>query len=126
MCGIIDGQYLNLPPDLYIHDVVSDKGSPHFDLVTYTSSDIIVRQNQSTNPAGQFGAGSGTENSDALSQPVRPGQSHFIYVRARNRGAAAAQEAFADVYWTRPSTVLTRALGISLRLRPTFRSIRWQ
>ncbi|KAK0753768.1 peptidase S8/S53 domain-containing protein [Schizothecium vesticola] len=105
--GIIDGQYLNLPPDLYVRDAVGDDGNPRSGAVTYTSPDIIVRQTQSANPAAQFGAGSGTENSDALSQPIRPGQSHFIYIRARNRGAAAAQEAFADVYWTRASTVLT-------------------
>ncbi|KAK0719114.1 peptidase S8/S53 domain-containing protein [Lasiosphaeris hirsuta] len=104
--GIIDGQYLNLPPDLYVRDVVGDDGSPRSGAVTYTSPDIIVRQAQAANPAAQFGAGSGTENSDTLSQPTRPGQTHFVYIRARNRGATAAQDAFTDVYWTRLSTIL--------------------
>ncbi|KAK0741562.1 peptidase S8/S53 domain-containing protein [Schizothecium vesticola] len=104
--GLIDGQYLHLPPDVYVRDVVGDDGNPRSGAITYASPDIITRQTQVANPTAQFGAGSGQENNDALSQTVLEGRENFIYIRARNRGSRTAQQVFADVYWTEASTVL--------------------
>jgi serine protease len=105
--GLIDGQYLNLAPDLYVRDVVGDDGSPRSGNATFASPDIITRQAQVANPTSQFGAGSGQENNDALSQNVLPGRDNFIYIRARNRGSRAAQQSFAEVYWTEAANALS-------------------
>lgn len=107
--GLIDGQYLNLAPDLYVRDVIGDDGTPRSGNATFASPDIITRQTQVANPASQFGAGSGQENNDALSQTVLTGRENFIYVRARNRGSRPAEQSFAEVYWTDASTALTPA-----------------
>jgi len=97
--GLIDGQYLNLAPDLYVRDAIDDDGSPRAGNATYASPDIITKQTRVANPGGQ-------ENNGGLSQPVLPGRDNFIDIRARNRGSRPTRGAFADVYWTEASTVL--------------------
>ena len=57
--GLIDDQYLNLAPDLYVRDVIDDDGSPRAGNATYASPDIITKQTGVANPGEQFGSGSG-------------------------------------------------------------------
>jgi hypothetical protein len=93
--------------DLYIRDHVSDTG----DTTTYASisasPDIIIRHAPIPNQATALGSGSGTETNPALSHPVVAGQSHSLYIRLLNRGAAAATNTTATVYWSEPATLVT-------------------
>jgi hypothetical protein len=66
-----------------------------------------VLQNPDPAPQTTFGQGSGTENSDTLGDTVESGQDNFVYVRTLNRGAAAATNVMATVYWAPPATLPT-------------------
>lgn len=93
-------------PDLYIRDNVADVGN-RSNGVNSSSPDIIVRNFAVTDPNGEFGQGSGTENDVLLSDDVATGSNNFIYLRARNRGVAYASNVTCDVYWAHPSTLIT-------------------
>jgi hypothetical protein len=54
-----------------------------------------------------FGEGSGTENDESLGFEAESGQDNYIYVRMRNRGAAAANGVRATVYWSPVATLVT-------------------
>jgi hypothetical protein len=103
---IIQNNVLNLAPDVYIRDFVGDTGDPHTGSIS-ASPDIILRQTAVANPQTAFGQGSGTENSNMLGHEAKAGQDNFIYVRARNRGGAAATNVIATVFWAPVSTLLT-------------------
>jgi serine protease len=96
---------LNAAPDVYLRDFVGDNGDPHTGTIS-ASPDIILRQSLVPNPQAAFGAGSGTENSDTLSDEARTGQDNFVYVRVRNRGGMTAS-VDATVYWSPVSTLVT-------------------
>ena len=107
--AIITGNHLNLAPDLYLRDYVGDTGSPTNGMVSQ-SPDIIVKQAAVPNPQATYGAGSGTENNDALSDDVDTGHDNFIYVRLLDRGGAAATNVSVDLYWSPPSTLVTPSM----------------
>ena len=107
--AIITGNHLNLAPDLYLRDYVGDAGNPTNGIVSQ-SPDIIVKQAAVANPQATYGAGSGTENNDALSDDVDTGHDNFVYVRLLDRGGAAATNVSADLYWTPPSTLVTPSM----------------
>jgi hypothetical protein len=52
-----------------------------------------------------YGDGSGQENDDAIGSSVTPGRDNFIYVRVTNRGAVAATNVTARIYWAPPATL---------------------
>ncbi|HEX8113038.1 MAG TPA: S8 family peptidase [Kofleriaceae bacterium] len=104
--AIITGNELNLAPDVYMRDFVGDAGDPHTAAVS-ASPDIIVRNSPVANPQASFGAGSGTENSNTLSDDVEQGQDNFVYVRVLNRGGSPATAVSATVYWSPPATLVT-------------------
>jgi serine protease len=101
---------LGIVPDLYLRDAVGDVGIIPWTGALCTSPDIIVRDMPETNPQSAWGEGSGNENSAALSTDVEFGQDNFVYVRVRNRAAAAATNVTATVYWSPPSTLATPSL----------------
>jgi hypothetical protein len=96
----------NHTPDIYIRDRVTDTGDTTTGGVS-SSPDIIVRQHPIPNPSTALGAGSGTESNPSLSQPVRQGQDHTLYIRLLNRGTAAASSTSVSVYWSEPATLVT-------------------
>lgn len=105
--AIIDGQFLNIAPDLYIRDYVGDNGDPTSGILSQ-SPDIIVRQSPVANPQTSFGPGSGTENNALLSQDVLGGgMDQYLYVRVLNRGGSTSNNSTATVYWSPPSTLVT-------------------
>jgi serine protease len=104
--AIITNKQLNLAPDLYLRDYVGDAGNPTSGTVSQ-SPDIIVRQAAVANPQGTYGAGSGTENDDALSQDVDAGHDNYVYVRLLNRGGSVATNVAVDVFWSPPATLVT-------------------
>jgi serine protease len=104
--AIIDGDIINLAPDVYLRDFVGDTGDPHAGAIS-ASPDVILRQTAVTDPQASFGEGSGTENSATLGFEAEAGQDNFIYVRVRNRGGSDASNVAATVYWSPPSTLLT-------------------
>jgi hypothetical protein len=104
--AIITGNQLNLAPDLYLRDYVGDTGDPTTGIVSQ-SPDIIVKQAAVADPQAAFGAGSGTENNDGLSDDVDTGHDNYIYVRLLDRGGSAATSVSVDVYWSPPMTLVT-------------------
>jgi Subtilase family len=104
--AIIDGNTLNLAPDVYVRDFVGDMGDLHTGAIS-ASPDVILRQVAVANPQTLFGEGSGTENSSTLGDEAEAGQDNFIYVRVRNRGGSAAANVEATVFWAPPATLLT-------------------
>ncbi|MCP3964046.1 MAG: S8 family serine peptidase [bacterium] len=103
----IFGKTLCLVPELYARDNLADAGVLTAWEKTSASPDIIVCPNAVRDPARRFGAGSGTENSDLLGQPIEPGRNHAVYVRMSNRGAGDVKQATATVFWAEPSTLIT-------------------
>jgi serine protease len=95
--AIINGNELNLAPDLYLRDFVGDTGNPTSGIVSQ-SPDIIVKQAAVANPQTTYGAGSGTENDPALSDDVDTGHDNFVYVRLLNRAGSAAANVSVDVH----------------------------
>jgi serine protease len=86
LCAILQG--LDMLPDIYMRDFIGDDGSTHEE-VLFSSPDIIIRSQQEADPQQAFGEGSGKEDGDALSMPLKPGVENYIYVRVRNRGSVA-------------------------------------
>lgn len=101
---------LGIVPDVYLRDNVGDTGVVPTAGGISASPDVIVRSTAVPDPTAAFGEGSGTENSTALGHQVEAGQDNFLYVRMKNRGAAAANAVTAKVYWSEVSTLLTSDL----------------
>lgn len=104
--AIIDGNILNLAPDLYLRDFVGDTGDPHSGAIS-ASPDVILSQAVVVNPQAAFGEGSGTENSATLGSQADNTTDNYIYVRVRNRGGSAVTNVQATVYWAPVSTLVT-------------------
>ncbi len=104
--GIIDGEVLNLRPDVYLRDFVGDTGAPHAGSIS-ASPDVILVPAAVADPQGTYGAGSGTENSNTLGFTAEAGQNNFIYVRVLNRGVNDAANVEATVYWSPVATLVT-------------------
>lgn len=98
---------LGIAPDVYVRDAVGDSGAVPFTGGISASPDVIARPSPVADGQAAFGQGSGTENSDTLGHEVEAGQDNSIYVRMRNRGAAAATDVTADVFWSEVSTLVT-------------------
>lgn len=101
----IASSVLNLVPDVYVRDTVSDNGSPHGGIAS-VSPDIIIRSSKEGNPQSTFGEGSGTENNNQLSNPIGNGVDYFGYIRIRNRSSVPANGVVATLYWSFPATLL--------------------
>ena len=104
--AIIQGNTLNLAPDIYLRDFVGDTGDPR-PAASSRSPDIILKQAAVPNPQVVYGQGSGTENNDTLSDDAQQGHDNYIYVRLLNRGGSPATSAVATVYWSPPATLVT-------------------
>lgn len=103
--AVID-DLLDVVPDVYIRDNIADTGDPHAGAIS-ASPDIILRPVPVADPQAAFGEGSGTENDAGLGFEAEAGQDNFVYVRARNRGGAAATDVDAQIFWSPPSTLVT-------------------
>lgn len=101
---------LNLTPDVYIRDYVGDMGDPHAGPVA-ASPDIILRPNTVANPATEFGPA--TENDVTLGHQAVFGKPNYIYVRVKNRGAAACNVQV-KVYWSPSASLVTPDLWQSV------------
>ncbi len=105
--AIIDGNVLNISPDLYIRDYVGDTGDPHSGSISASPDIILQPMPVAGSPQAAYGEGSGTENSNMLGFEAELGQDNYIYVRMRNRGGSAAANVTATVYWSPVSTLIT-------------------
>jgi subtilase family protein len=97
---------LNIIPDIYIRDFVGDIGDPHMSAIS-ASPDVILKTAKASDPQIEFGEGSGTENSNTLSDTAEAGRDNYVYVRVRNRGGADADDVTATVYWSPVATLIT-------------------
>jgi serine protease len=98
---------LGIVPDVYIRDNTGDTGDiPSVGGIS-ASPDIIVRAAAVADPTGEFGEGSGNENSSTLGFEVESGQNNFVYVRMKNRGLSDATNVTAAVYWSEVATLVT-------------------
>ncbi len=104
--AIIDGNALGLAPDIYLRDFVGDSGEPHTGPIS-ASPDVILRQAAVAAPQAAFGPGSGTENSNTLSDAAEAGQDNFVYVRVLNQGGSAAANVTARVFWSEVATLVS-------------------
>jgi hypothetical protein len=104
--GAVISGALNVAPDVYVRDYLGDTGDPD-GISRALSPDIIVRNAATNNPEAAYGAGSGTENNDGLSENVLAGQDNYVYVRLLNRGGNDAAGVTATVYWAEPATLIT-------------------
>jgi hypothetical protein len=106
--AIIEGNVLNLAPDIYLRDFVGDVGDPHTGSIS-SSPDIILRLTTVADDDLQatYGEGSGTENSETLGDQAEFGQDNYIYVRVRNRGGSPAANVVATVYWAPVASLVT-------------------
>jgi serine protease len=95
---------LGLAPDVYMRDYVGDTGAVHAGAISL-SPDIIVRPAPEAAPDVTFGPG--TEDDLSLGQTATAGQDNFVYVRVWNRGAVAASNVTATVFYSPASTLLT-------------------
>jgi hypothetical protein len=100
---------LGIAPDVYLRDYVGDTGAPHTGAIS-ASPDIILRSTAEANPQAALGQGSGTENSNTLSDEAEAGQDNFVYVRVLNRGGSPATNVTATVYWSPVATLVTPSL----------------
>ncbi|TVP52446.1 MAG: hypothetical protein EA349_15635 [Halomonadaceae bacterium] len=98
---------LGLVPDVYLRDNLSDTGAVPSTGPISASPDVILRQSPVANPTAAFGEGSGHENSNTLGFEALADSDNYIYVRLRNRGAAAANGVTATVHWSPVATLLT-------------------
>jgi len=97
---------LGVAPDVYMRDYVGDTGDVHAGAISL-SPDIIVRSAPEASPSVTFGPG--TEGDLMLGPTATVGQDNFVYVRVWNRGAVAASNVTATVFYSPASTLLTPA-----------------
>jgi serine protease len=97
--------------DVYVRDYPGDTGAVPSTGPLSLSPDIIVLPATVVvaNPQTSYGQGSGTENSDTLSQAVAPNADHKVYVRIRNRGTCPAAGVTAKVFYSEIATLVTPA-----------------
>ena len=95
---------LGVAPDVYIRDYLGDVGDVHAGAISL-SPDVIIRPVADPAPAVTFGPG--TANDLMLGPTVTSGQDNFVYVRVWNRGAVAAANVTATVFYAEPATLVT-------------------
>jgi hypothetical protein len=103
------------PPaaDIYLRDHLGDNGNTH-DGAIGLSPDIILRKVPVADAEADFGETSGTRERDDLSDRLERLGTHYIYVRALNRGNHDAQNVVARLYWAEPSTFVDPSLWNSI------------
>jgi hypothetical protein len=104
--AIINGNALNLAPNIYVRDFPADQGGPR--PAAYSNSpDIIVTASAVADPTAAYGPSSGTENSTTLGDNVVATQDNFVYLRVLNDGGSPASNVSGTVYWSPPASLVT-------------------
>lgn len=93
--------------DIYIRDNTLDNGNIPSTGMISASPDIIIRQNKVLSPQITYGFNSGTGNKIKLSNDVSEYVDNYIYTRVKNKGTKIANNTSTDLYWAKPSTLLT-------------------
>ena len=104
--AIVEGDALNLAPDVYVRDNLTDDGDPHAGSIS-GSPDVILRPFPVADPAAAFGEGSGTEMNNVLGYEAEGGQDNYVYTRVRNRGGSDATNVDVQVFWSEVATLVT-------------------
>ena len=93
--------------DIYIRDNTLDNGNIPSTGMISASPDIIIRQNKVLSPQITYGFNSGTGNKIKLSNDVSEHVDNYIYTRVKNKGTKIGNNTSTDLYWAKPSTLLT-------------------
>ncbi len=103
---VVASTSFSLASDLYLRDAIGDTGDGVSGSIS-SSPDIFIQDSSAHDPAlddpvTMFAAGSPGENS-VLPAIVAAATDHWVYVRVKNRGASAAENVTATVYWSEVS-----------------------
>ena len=96
-------------PHLYVRHNLTDDGTTHAPPLS-SSPDIIVKNNTVANPQDAFSIANSIASAMESDPYVRVDQANYVYLRIWNRGARAAENVFANVYWSPPATLVTPPL----------------
>ena len=96
-------------PALYMRNNVSDTASNHGGVLG-DSPDIIMKNAQVANPQQTYSTPQSIANADESDADIIAGETNYLYLRVWNGGQAAAQNAFATVYFSPPATLVTPSM----------------
>ena len=88
---------------------VSDTASNHGGVLG-DSPDIIMKNAQVANPQQTYSTPQSIANADESDADIIAGETNYLYLRVWNGGQAAAQNAFATVYFSPPATLVTPSM----------------
>ena len=104
----LDGQP-DVLPALYTRHNTADDGTSHAPPLS-DSPDIILRNAQVADPQATFSTPASIASANESDADVLAGQTNYVYLRVWNRGQAAAQNVFANVYYSPPATLVTPSM----------------
>jgi hypothetical protein len=96
-------------PALYMRHNTADDGTSHSPPLG-ASPDIIMKNAQVANPQATYSTPASIASANESDASVLAGQTNYLYLRVWNRGASAAQNVFASVYWSPPATLVTPSM----------------
>jgi hypothetical protein len=96
-------------PALYMRNNTSNNATNHGGPLA-DSPDIILKNAQVNNPQASFSTPQSIANPNESDPDVLAGQTNYLYLRVWNGGQAAAQNAFATVYFAPPATLVTPSM----------------
>jgi hypothetical protein len=96
-------------PALYMRHNLADNGTSHTGSLS-DSPDIIMKNNPVADPQATFSTPASIASDTESDPDVLTGQTNYVYLRVWNRGAADAENVFATVYWSPPSTLVSPSL----------------
>lgn len=95
--------------DVYLRDNAADAGVEPSTGPLSSSPDVFVVPAIVADAQGDFGEGSGSENSTTLGQAVTGYADHQVYTRVRNLGRCPAKGVRVTAYWSEVATLVTPA-----------------
>ena len=96
-------------PALYMRNNTSNDANNHGGPLS-DSPDIILKNAPVANPQATFSTPQSIANADESDADVLAAQTNYLYLRVWNGGLAAAQNAFATVYYAPPATLVTPSM----------------
>jgi len=96
-------------PSLFMRHNTADTGTSHSPPLS-NSPDIIMKNAVVANPQATYSTPASIASANESDAAVLAEQTNYLYLRVWNGGAAAAQNAFATVYYSPPATLVTPSM----------------